>query len=118
MQVVDGDAVLDGFESEFVSRAIRQAAFESAARGPHGEAVGIVIASRAALRYGRTAEFAAPDNDRFVQQAAALQIANQRGGGLIHVRATVLEIALDVFVIVPHLASAVVDVDITNAVLH
>ena len=64
--------ILDGLEAEFVGGAVSDAALEAAAGHQHGEAVGIVIAAVAAFGNRRAAEFAAPDHQGFVQQAAAL----------------------------------------------
>ena len=57
-------------------------AFDAAAGHPHGEATRVMIAAvvclcEAALRVNRAAEFATPDDERLVQQAALLQILNE-----------------------------------------
>ena len=54
----------------------------------------------------------------FVQQAAPLQIANQGRGSLVHVGTTLFEVLVDILVVVPRLAGAVVDVNIADAALH
>src|SRR6266699_5808949 len=59
VQVVDGDAVLDGLESKLVGCAVANAALKAAASHEHGEAVGIVIAAVAGFGDGRTAKLAA-----------------------------------------------------------
>ena len=63
----------DGFEAEFVGRAVGEPAFEAAAGHPHGVAVGIVVAAVAAFGNRRAPEFAAPDHQGGIEQAAALQ---------------------------------------------
>ena len=92
VQVVDVDAVLDGLEAEVVGRAVDVAAAHAAAGQPHREAVVIVVAAvdlagvRALLRQfdrRRAAELAAPDDERFVQQAALLEIDQQCADRLV-----------------------------------
>jgi len=68
--VVDGAFFLDGVIAEIVGRAVDHAAFDAAAGHPDAEAVGVVVASVAALRERRPAKFASPDNERVVEQAA------------------------------------------------
>ncbi len=84
VQVVYVDLVLDGLEAEFVGGAVHLAAFDAASGEPHAEAVMIVIASVHFSRVGaclrqfdgrRAAEFATPHDQRFVEQAALLEIA-------------------------------------------
>ena len=45
MQVVNMDYILDRLEAKFIRRAMNVPAFDTAAREPHGEAVGIVVAT-------------------------------------------------------------------------
>ena len=92
MQVVDVDAVLDGLEAELVGRAVDVAAAHAAAGQPHGEAVVVVVAAVDLARVGawlgqldrrRAAELAAPDHERFVEQAALLQVGQQGADRLV-----------------------------------
>ena len=55
----------------------------AAAGHPHGEAVGVVVAAVALLAHRRAAELAAPDDQRLVEQAAALQVVQQAGDRLV-----------------------------------
>src|SRR5687767_12241677 len=80
VQVVNGNAVLYGLEAEIVRHAIGEAPFEAAAGNPDGKAVRVVVAARTAFRDRCAAELAAPEDDRLVEQAGALQIANERRG--------------------------------------
>src|SRR5262249_51594531 len=63
------------------------AALDTASREPAREAVGMVIAAVAALRAWRSAKLGAPDDNRFIQQAAALQVLEQGRDGLIDLSA-------------------------------
>ena len=94
MQVVDVDAVLDDVEAELVGLAERDARLDAAAGQPHGEGVGVMVAAVvAALHHRRAAELAAPDDQRVVEQAALLQVLDERGAGLVGVLAVLLEVA-------------------------
>ena len=70
--------ILDGVEAEFVGRAVDDAAFDAAAGHPDAEAVRMMVAAVAVLRAGRAAELGGPDDQRLVQQAALLEILQQR----------------------------------------
>src|SRR5262249_8318055 len=77
VQVVDVDAVLDRAEAQLVRSADDLTGFHAAAGEPHGKAVGVVVAAVGALAHRRAAELAAPDDQRFIKQAAPLQVAEQ-----------------------------------------
>ena len=66
--------MLDGMEADFVGRAVNDAPLEAAAGHPDRKAVRMMIAAVVALRARRAAEFGGEDDDRLVQQAAALEI--------------------------------------------
>ena len=72
-------AILDGVEAEIVGVAERDARLDAAAGQPHGEGVGMMVAAVVApLHHRRAAELAAPDHERVVEQAALLQVLDQR----------------------------------------
>src|SRR5207247_5135215 len=78
------------------------AAFHAAARQPHGETIRMMIAAIVtALYHRRAAKFAAPDDERVIQQAALLQVANERGAGPVGVLAVLLEIGDEISVLIP-----------------
>src|SRR4030095_1117303 len=80
MKVVDVNPVLDGPEAEVVGRAVGQAPFHAAAGPPHRDAGRGVVAASTPLRRvggGSAAELATPDDERLVEQAAALEVAQQ-----------------------------------------
>lgn len=66
-EVVHGAFVFGGVVAVFVGGAVDGAAFEAAAGHEDGEAVGVVVASGAALGEGGASEFAGPDDDGFVE---------------------------------------------------
>ena len=75
VDVGDVVAVFDGVEAEFVGRAVDDAALNAAAGERDREAVRMMIAAVGLLGAGRAAEFGADDDERFVEQAALLEIA-------------------------------------------
>ena len=78
------------------------APLDAAARHPHGEAGGVVIAAAAAsLANGRPAELAPPDDQRVFEQARALQVGQERGHGLVGHAAHLFVVGVDVVVGVP-----------------
>ena len=124
VEVMDGDFVLDGGETEFVGRAVDLASLHAAARQPAGEAVVIVIAavdlagvgSRSGKLDGRSpSKFAAPQDERFIEQPAFFQIAEQRADRFVALACQAAVIDLDVVVVVPRLAFAVPKLDEANA---
>src|SRR5579871_3244783 len=86
LEIVDVDRIFNDVESQIVGFTIDEAGFDSSARQPHGERLRVVVAAQAAtergigLNHWGTTEFAAPDDERFVQQAALLQVFDQGGG--------------------------------------
>src|SRR5579863_6142482 len=95
MQVMDGDALIDRAEAEFVGGAVTSPAFEAAAGHEHGEAIGIVVAAVAAFGDGGAPELAAPNDGGLVQEAATFEIANEGGGSAVHVGAAVAKVLVD-----------------------
>jgi hypothetical protein len=98
VQIVNVRAVLHRVEAEFVRAADAHAAFEAAAGEPHGEGVDVVIAAGgfAHLAHRRAAEFAAPDDDGVIEQAALLEIFDERGLALVDLLADFLEVLLQI----------------------
>ena len=78
LQVVNVNWILGDAETEFIGRAVLEAAFDSAAGHPHREGVGIVIAAqnfalgRAAFAERRPPKLAAPNDQRVFKQTALL----------------------------------------------
>ena len=72
VQIVDVRAILDGVEAEFVRRADGLSAFYAAAGEPHRERVNVMVAPGefAVFAHRRTSEFAAPHDERVLEQPA------------------------------------------------
>ena len=84
MPVMDIHLAIHCFDPVLVGRTVTGAALDASARGPHGEALTVVIASVGILRIGRAAKFAAPYHQRLVQHLALLEIGKQCGDGSIN----------------------------------
>ena len=76
-------AILDGVEAEFVGRAVDDAALNAAAGQSDRKAVRMMIAAIAPLRAGRAAELRRDHDERLVEQAALLEVTEQRPDRLI-----------------------------------
>src|SRR5262249_7947174 len=83
VQVMDVSAVVDGVQAELVGSADGLAALDAASGQQGGEAVGVVVAAVHALGHGRAAKLSTPEDEGAVQQAAALEVAEQGGGRLV-----------------------------------
>ena len=107
LEVVDVDLVLHGVEAEFIALAMRDAGFDAATGHPDGESVGMMIAAPllgvgdVALKEGRSAEFTTPDDERVFQQAALLEVFDQRGTRRINIGALDLELRVQIAMLVP-----------------
>ncbi len=113
VQVVDVHAVGFGAEADGVGGAEEGAPLDAAAGEPGGEAVGVVVAAGAALGHGHAAELAAPDDEGAVEQAAAFQVGEQGGDGLVGLGAHGGVVGFDVVVRVP--AGEVAGVELNEA---
>ena len=101
VEVVDVDGVFGGAEAEVVGGAVGQAALHRASRQPDGVAPRVVVAALALFAHRHAAELAAPDHQRVVPQAAALQVGEQRGDGAVGAAAHLGVITEDIVVSVP-----------------
>ncbi len=89
VDVVDMHGVLNRSESELVGLAVDCTRFETSACEPHRKCIDMVVpAGRFAyLAHGRSAEFAAPNHNRTVQESTLLQVSHQRRAGAVDVSA-------------------------------
>ena len=122
MEVLDVEAVLDGGAAELVGPADARASLDAAAGHPHGEAERVVVAAGSLLEFGGrlAAELAAPDDQRLVEQAAALQVLDQAGDRLVGVAGVLGVVGDQVGVGVPVVVvvgAAGIDLDEAHAAL-
>ena len=98
--VVAHRLVFGGRERELVARAVAGASLDAAACEPAYERVAVVIAAVAPLAVRRAAEFGRPIDERFVEQAALLQVLQQAGDRLIRAAAHPFEVGIGPYVAV------------------
>ena len=123
VEVVDVDGVLHGGEAEVIGGTVDVAAFDTATGHPDGEAVVVVVAAfhdafvgagLGEFDDGGAAEFAAPEDEGFIEQAALFEIGEEGADGLIAF-AGEAAVVFDVIVGVPGLAVAVPELDEADA---
>src|SRR5687767_13069745 len=87
MQIVQVHRIFRRPETELICGAEDPAALDPAAGHPYRKAVRVMVASiraaRTAVRCWAAPEFAAPNHERRVQQAAGLQVSKQTGYRLV-----------------------------------
>ena len=106
VKVVDVDGVADDVVAELVGFAVDETFLETTAGHPHGEAARVVVASEVvfgdiALTVGGAAEFAAPDDEGFVEETALFEVGDEGGGALIGFCAFLADAAGETAVVVP-----------------
>jgi len=83
VQVMDVDFVFHRAEAEVIRRANGLATANAAAGHPDAETVRAVVAALVSLQYRCATELAAPHNERAVEQAALLEVRQQRSNRLV-----------------------------------
>ncbi len=101
VQVVDVDLVGDGSTAVVVGGAEAQAALDAAAGQPHRVTGAVVAAAVGAVLARSTAEFAAPQHQRVIQQAAQLQVGQEAGNRLVDGEAMAGHFPGDAIMVVP-----------------
>src|SRR5437879_2470245 len=76
VQMLHVVAVRGGFHAQLIGFAGAYSAFDAAAGHPHGEAVRVVVAAIAGA-VGGASEFAAPNDQRFIQKASLFQVLEE-----------------------------------------
>ena len=106
--VGDVVAVLGGVKSQLVGSAVHVSSLDTAARHPDGEGVGVVVSPAGSFSAGGPAELGGPDYQRFIQQAALLEVAQQPGNGFVDLPAQTVVALLQRPVGVPAIARGAV----------
>ena len=103
VDVVDrrGVVAVERLVAPLVAGTVGDAAADAAAAQPGGEHERVVVAPPAPLRARHPPELRGPHHDRVVQQAALLEVADQRRRPVGHPRRQRAVVAFDVFVGVP-----------------
>ena len=74
VQVVDMSGCFDGVHAEVICGPDRLSAPDSASGHPHRKPVGIVVSAIAFFRHRSPPEFAAPDDECFVEESSLLEV--------------------------------------------
>src|SRR5437762_13298515 len=95
MEIVDVNLVLNRVKAKLVGLAIDHAWTNATTGHPDGVTVRMMIAAQLigfqiTLHHGSAPELAAPDDQRGVEQAALLKVAQQRDAGLVSLQAAFL----------------------------
>src|SRR5689334_6831421 len=111
------DRVAGDVETEFVGLTVDRPWPHASARQPHRETAAVMVAAvvrslEFPLAVRRASEFTSPDDERVFEESALLEIADERGRGLVDVATLKLEIAGEVVVLVP---AAVIKLDESHA---
>src|SRR5262249_41491918 len=121
VQIGDVVAILDGMEPKRIGGPVHDAALDPAARQPHAETIGMVVASVGTLGAGRSAKFRAPDHERLVEQSAPPYVLTRRADGLMDLSAQGTVPRLEAAVRIPGTGTPVAameDLDETHSALH
>ena len=104
VQVVDVHLVDDSLKAKFVGFPVGHTTFDSTTGHPHCEAVMIVVSTGSVLRCGCATEFAAPHNQRVVEQASLFEIVEQGRYRLIDIPAEFWDLFVVIGMSVPGLS--------------
>ena len=114
LEVVDVDRVFGDVEAEVVGLAEGDAGLDAAAGHPHGEGLGVVVATVAAFEggtgfyHGSASKFSAPDDQSVFEHAAFLEILDEGGTGLVGFLGLAFNVAFDIGVGIP---TGMIDLD-------
>ena len=92
VKVPDMDGIFDDVVGKIVGLAVDGACVDAAACHPHGKTAWVMIASvvfvgESALGIDGATEFAAPDDEGFVEEPALFEVVDEAVGGLVDVAA-------------------------------
>src|SRR5262245_60472029 len=118
VNIVNVRPVLLGAQANGVGGADHLPALDAATGQPHREAMWVVVAPGRPLTHRRASELAAPDNERFVQQPARLEVLQQARDWPVALTTEPAVILLDVRSCVPTLGVAALDLPKAVAALH
>ena len=91
LEVADSDRVLGNVIAYVIGLSV-DTRLDARSRHPHGKGVGMMISTvetflqfipNVVLHHRGTSEFATPDNQRFLKQAALFEVGDQAGNGTV-----------------------------------
>src|SRR5262245_48409533 len=102
VKIMDMDLLFGSREAEVVGGPVGLASSDASPGHPHAESARIMVSPAvSALAGRRAAELAAPDHERFVEQASLLEIGQESGHWLVGFSAMERVVGMDVAVRVP-----------------
>jgi hypothetical protein len=103
MQVVHVHSILRDVESQLIALAVRNARLHAPAGEPHRERIRVMISTiaAAALHHRRSTELTTPNNKRFIQQTALLQVLDECRTRLVSRSAIVFNVVRKISMLVP-----------------
>jgi len=85
IEIVDGGTSGNCLEPELVAFTVSETLLHAGPGEKAGKSIRVVVASgTVALKEGHASELSAPNDQSVIEQAAALQVMDQGGGGLVH----------------------------------
>ena len=100
-KIIDVALVLRYVVPKFVGGPVDGPALDSSSGQPNGIAIWIVVSAIASLRKRSTSELASPNNDGFIEQAAALEVTKQPCDGLVYLKSHGLVTFFQLPVLIP-----------------
>ena len=97
LEVVNVNGVFCDVKADVIGLAVSDAWFDSSARHPDRESVGVVVTApswavlKVALKKRSTAELASPDDEGVIEESPLFKVLNKPGRGLIGVAALVVK---------------------------
>src|SRR6478736_6489426 len=101
MQIMHRCDAFDGMHAEFICGPKNRSSFGAAAGEPDAKAFGMMVASIRAGRMRRAPKLASPDDERLVEQAALLQVLEERRNGLVGIESVFGMASAKVAMLVP-----------------
>src|SRR5262249_21275367 len=101
LKIVHMDGIAGRRPADLIGLTVDIAGSGSAAGHPHAEGERMMIATIFTLPQGRATELSPPNDERFIEQAAPLQVAQQSGDWLIDGAAVPSEVVLEISVLIP-----------------
>ena len=122
MNVVDVGLARHRVQADLIRFSVNLTALSSATGKPHGKTGRIMIAAPATPLSDRSStEFPAPDDERFVEQSATLQVGQKCRDGLIRQATHLFVVGIYVVVSVPlhrHRATTGIELDEPDSTVH
>src|SRR5262245_4817501 len=98
---MDMDFVLNRVPAKIVGRTVNDAAFDAAARHPHGKTERMMFAAVGAFGGRGSSEFPSPEDESVLKETTSLQVDQQAGDRFVHCRAASGQFFAQVTMVIP-----------------